>query len=81
MSDFELSIQELIDTGQAWMLEGHIGRQCMDAIDNGYAILGPVAMRDFWGNRIPSRDEVKPGTKGSIEYANALRAERGEDPL
>lgn len=67
----DMSIQNLIDTGLAWQLEGHVGRQCMAAIEAGEAILGPVGHRDYWGNYIPSRDEVQPGTKGSIEYARA----------
>lgn len=76
-----MSVQELIDTGMAWTLEGHVGRQCMAAIENGDAVLGPESRRDYWGNRVPARDEVVPGTKGSIEYANRLRAERGLPPL
>ena len=81
MSDIEFDAQTLIDNGMAWRLEGHIGRQCMAAIEDGYAVLGPVGHRDYWGNYVPSRSEVIPGTKGSIEYANELRAHRGEDPL
>jgi len=76
-----MSTQELIDSGQAWLMEGHIGRQCMAAIENGYAVLGPTAQRDYWGNRIPARTEVQPGTLGSIEYANKLREQRGEEPI
>ncbi len=29
----------------------------------------------------PARSDVVPGAKGSIEYANRLRAERGEPQL
>lgn len=65
----DMTIQDLIDSGLAWKLEGFIGRQCMDAIEAGQAILGPVGHRDYWGNYVPSRDEVQPGTKGSVEYA------------
>ena len=64
-----MSIQDLIDSGMAWQLEGHIGRQCMAAIEDGRAMLGPVGHRDYWGNYIPSRHEVQAGTKGSPEYA------------
>jgi hypothetical protein len=53
----------------------------MAAIENGDAVLGPEGHRDYWGNYVPSRHEVKPGTLGSIEYANRLRAERGDDLL
>lgn len=77
----DMTIQDLIDNGMAWMLEGHIGRQCYAAIENGDAVLGPTRHKDYWGNTIPSRFDVVPGTKGSIEYANRLREERGEDPL
>lgn len=77
----DLSVQGLIDTGNAWRLEGSVGRHCMDAIENGDAVLGPVAHVDYWGNRVPSRTDVVPGTLGSIEYANRLREERGDDPL
>ena len=68
------ALQAMIDAG-AWSLEGSMGRAMMDAITDGRCILGPCGARDYWGNYIPSRDEVKPGSKGSIEYAVAMQAE------
>ena len=71
-ADFGLpSMQELIDTGMAWKLEGHVGRQCMEAIEAGICTLGPVGHRDYWGNYVPSKSEVEPGTKGSQEFVDA----------
>ena len=67
------NLQTLIDNGNAWRLEGSVGRAAMDAIENGACILGEVGHRDYWGNYIPSRHEVEPGTKGSIESALALQ--------
>lgn len=64
----DMSIQSLIDNGMAWRLEGFVGRQCMSAIEAGEAVLGPTAQRDYWGNRIPSRFEVQPGTTGSVLF-------------
>lgn len=69
-------MQELINSGQAWRLEGHIGRQCMDCIESGDCILGEEGHRDYWGNYVPSRHEVQPGTKGSIEYAQRMQEGR-----
>ena len=66
----EFNAQELIETGMAWQLEGHIGRQCMAAIEAGAAVLGTVPHRDYWGNRVPSRFEVQSGTLGSQAYAH-----------
>lgn len=63
--------QDLVDTGTAWRLEGSIGRQAMDLIEAGLIMLGPVGHRDFYGNYVPSRYEVEPGTKGSPEYVEA----------
>jgi hypothetical protein len=69
-------LQALIDSGMAWHLEGAVGRAAMDAIENGDCILGPEGHRDYWGNYVPSRDEVQPGTKGSVEYAERMQANR-----
>lgn len=67
-----LDLQALINSGMAWRLEGSVGRAAMDAIEAGICVLGEVGHRDYWGNYIPSRHEVQAGTKGSIEYAEAL---------
>lgn len=74
-------IQNLINSGMAWQFEGSVGRQCMDALDSGIAILGEVGHTDYWGNYVPSRHEVKAGTKGSIQYANRMRKLHGVRPL
>ena len=60
--------QELIDTGQAWRLEGHVGRTAMHLIEEGVCMLGEEAHRDYYDNRVPSRHEVEAGTKGSPEF-------------
>ena len=62
------TIQTLINTGLAWKLEGHVGRTCMAAIENGDVMLAPEAHTDYYGTRVPSRSEVRPGTKGSRDF-------------
>ena len=69
-------VQELIDSGMAWHLEGAVGRACMQAIRDGDCVLGPTGHRDFYGNYVPSLAEVQPGTLGSVEYAAAMQARR-----
>lgn len=64
----EFDAQTLINSGLAWRLEGSIGRQCMAAIEDGTCMLGMKGHRDYWGNYVPSRKEVKAGTKGSFDY-------------
>lgn len=66
--------QHLIDTGMAWRLEGHVGRTAMQLIEDGQCMLGEERHKDYWGNLMPSRHDVVPGTKGSPEYV----AERSE---
>jgi hypothetical protein len=68
--------QELINSGDAWRLEGHVGRTAMSLIEEGLCILGESDHRDYYGNHVPSRDQVEPGTKGSIEYARERHPER-----
>lgn len=67
------ALQSRIDDGSIWRLEGSAGRAAMDAIHAGRCTLGPIGYRDYWGNYIPSRDEVEPGTVGSREYAETQR--------
>lgn len=66
-------LQALINSGQAWRLDGAVGRAAMDAIEAGVCVLGEEGRYDYYGNYVPSRHEVQPGTKGSIEYAEAIQ--------
>lgn len=70
------NLQELIDSGMAWRLEGSVGRAAMRAIEDGECVLGEVGHKDYWGNYVPSRYEVEAGTKGSVEYAQRMQEER-----
>lgn len=73
--EYFLSIQRAINSG-AWSLQGSYGRTMMDAINAGRCVLGRTRARDYWGNTIPSRDDVKQGTKGSYDFvADAMGAE------
>lgn len=68
--------QRMINDGSVWKLQGSYGRTAMDLIESGQCILGEHGSRDYWGNYIPSRFEVKPGTKGSVEYQQKMLEER-----
>lgn len=65
--------QDLINSGQAWLMEGHVGRTAMSLIESGHCTLGPDRVKDYWGNTIPAITDVIPGTKGSAEYAAQRR--------
>ena len=69
VSDVEYyqSIQRAINA-KSWAFQGSYGRAMMDAIKSGYCMLGTEATKDYYGNRIPSRYEVKAGSQGSPEY-------------
>ena len=70
-------LQNLIDTGEGWRWEGALGQAIVAALEDGTCVLGPAAHRDYYGRVVPARGDVAPGEKGSLEYANRLRAERG----
>jgi len=65
--DYYTSIQRAINAGM-WSMQGSYGRAMMDAINEGKCLLGLKASRDYWGNTIPSRLQVKDNAKGSWEY-------------
>ena len=61
-------LQALINSGAAWKLEGSVGRAAMAAIETGACAVGVEAHRDFYGNLVPSRDMLAPGSVGTVEY-------------
>ena len=65
--EYYSAIQRAINSG-SWSLQGSYGRTMMDAITSGHCLLGTDRERDYWGSKIPSRFDVKSGTKGSFEY-------------
>lgn len=65
------AMQRQINSGLVWRLQGSFGRAAMDAIESGLVMLGQEGHRDYWGNYVPSRFQVEPGTKGTIEYVQA----------
>ena len=68
--------QWLVNTGHAWNLQGFIGRYAHDSIEQGFLMLGTTSHRGYWGQHIPSRFEVEPGTLGSPQYVTECEASR-----
>lgn len=69
MDEETLQLQKLIQTGTAWHMEGSIGRAAMGAIECGQCFLPDISYRDFYGNKIPARSELKAGAKGTLELS------------
>lgn len=57
--------QKIINDGSVWKMQGSYGRQAMRLLEAGLCELGEKRFTDFWGNVVPSRFDVKPGTKGA----------------
>lgn len=60
-------MQEYINNGMAWKLEGSVGREAMALLESGACMLPKEFKVDYYGNRVPSRDVLKPGTKGTFK--------------
>lgn len=60
-------LQRLIDNGSVWHMEGSMGRAAMSALECGACMLPKVIHYGAYGNRIPSRDELVKGTKGTFQ--------------
>jgi hypothetical protein len=52
---------------EVWKFEGSYGRQAMSLLEEGACFLPDEPTYDYYGNRLPSRNELKPGTKGTLE--------------
>jgi len=62
-------MQEAINTGMAWKMEGSVGRRAMELLRTGACLLPKKAVVDVYGNKVPSRDELVSGTLGTFENA------------
>lgn len=68
--------QKMIEDGSVWKLQGSYGRTAMELLRAGMCVLGKTGCRDYYGNYIPSRYEVKRGTMGSVAFYRKMRKER-----
>ena len=65
------SLQESINSGIIWKMNGSSGRFAMDCLEIGIVMLPKHSNQDYYGNTVPSRDVLKQGTKGT--YQNAVK--------
>lgn len=65
--------QKLINSGQVWHLQGMYGRRASELLEAGLVTLGDKGYHDYYGNYVPSKKEVKSGTKGSPEYVKKMK--------
>jgi hypothetical protein len=59
-------LQKDINSGQVWLMEGFYGRQANDALESGACFLPEERRRDYYGSTVPSRNDLEPGTKGTL---------------
>jgi len=59
-------LQDKINTGLAWKLEGSFGRAAMSALEDGACMLPEERHSDCYGTTVPSRNDLEPGTKGTL---------------
>tara|TARA_R110000787_G_scaffold284826_1_gene399070 strand:- start:497 stop:799 length:303 start_codon:yes stop_codon:yes gene_type:complete len=65
-------MQNLINSGTAWKMEGSFGRQAMELLNSGACMLPKSFKNDYYGNRIPSRDVLKAGSKGTYQNSKTF---------
>jgi hypothetical protein len=62
-------IQESIENGQCWQMEGSTGRFAMQCLEAGICFLGEKPRYDYYGNFVPPRGMLEEGSKGSLGNA------------
>jgi len=68
-------MQNLINSGTVWKMEGAMGRKAMEYLRSGACMLPKKTFKDYYGNTIPSREHLEDGTLGTFHnsvnhYAN-----------
>lgn len=62
-------MQDWIDKGYVWSMEGSIGRAAHNGLECGMYFLPNQSFVNPYGTRIPSREEIRIGTEGSLDNA------------
>ena len=60
-------VQQLINDGTVWHMEGGMGRHAMDTLTAGATMLPKKYFCNAYGGLVPSRDMIKDGSTGSKE--------------
>lgn len=73
-------LQDRINSGLCWKLEGSYGRAAMSALESGACMLPEVQRIDYYGTRVPSRNNLENGSKGTLGNSQAFwqKVEDGE---
>lgn len=76
-------MQDKINSGIAWKLEGSYGRYAMSLLESGACMLPKEVKFDYYGNKVPSRDMLQEGTKGTFKNSVNFwtKVENGEIEL
>jgi predicted secreted protein len=61
-----IDMQEKINSGLCWKLEGSYGRAAMALLESGACMLPEKQHKDYYGNIVPSRNDLQEGTKGTL---------------
>lgn len=64
-------MQNIIDTGSVWHMQGSMGRDAMSLLESGACMLPTKPRKDAYGNVVPSRTQLMNGTKGTL--LNSIR--------
>ena len=68
--------QQQVNSGHCWCTSGSIGRVANDLLEAGFLLLAPDRTRDWMGQELPAREEVRPGSKGSPLFVQTIMGER-----
>jgi hypothetical protein len=73
--------QRMINDGSVWHMQGSYGRRAMDLLRSGLCELGEKSFTDAYGNKVPSKHEVMPGTTGApLETRKFASQQKKADP-
>ena len=60
-------MQNLINSGDVWKMEGSMGREAMALLECGACMLPDKYTYDYYGNKLPPRTVLKQGSKGTFK--------------
>lgn len=68
------NMQDSINSGLCWKMEGSVGRSAMDCLENGLCMLPLYPRIDAYGSKVPPRNVLKAGSKGTFQNSQTFWA-------
>ena len=73
-------LQKMIESGEVWKMEGSYSRDAIDNLHSGACFLPEESYTDYYGNKVPSRNDITRWSTGTLELSQKFWSNHEFEP-